>query len=1134
MKYIYWFLIILPTWGHAQVLQDDFTDGDFSNNPTWLGDVTDYRVNTSLELQLDAQGSSPAQLYTTATLADSVMWEFYLRLDFAPSGSNRAKIYLQADQPDLTASLNGYFLQVGESGNNDALEIYRQTGNATQLLLRATDGAMANAPATARIQVIRDGNGDWAMYTDYTGGSNYVLQGTFSDNTHAQGGYFGLVSEFTSTRSDLFFYDDFSVGPLFQDVTPPTLDSAWVTNATTLALLLSEPIAPTSLAAATCTIPTVGAATSLSLDPTNSRILRATLPQGLTSENLYTVQLAGVTDAAGNVLVPGATAAFTYYAFRMPQPGMLLINEIMADPTPAVGLPEVEYVELYNASTDYILLSDVAFVNSVIRIPLPSVPLAPGGYVIICSSAAEPLLRPFGECVPLPNFLPLVNTGDDLYLEAIPYYPLHAVTYTDEWYADPTRSDGGYSLELINPTRLCLGAANWQASPSPTGGTPGQQNAAFDPTPDGVAPTLIATQAPAADRVQLTFDEPLDATTATQPSLYRVGSIIPVTVQLTAPDAVTLLLATPLTDGATYTVTATGVADCAGNAAGAQSLDVTYYATVRAAPFGVLITEIMADPTPPLGLPELEYIELYNRSTQAVNLLDYALEVDNRVAFLPAYVLLPDARVTLHPRSILEQFEAEVATLPLDDFPALSNGGATIRLRNDLGELLDRVAYTSAWYGDAGKSDGGFALEMVSTDNYCVGATNWRASHSPKGGTPSAPNSVAEPIRDTQPPRAVRAFPVTPTLVRVFFGERLDVGSAETVTQYGLSANASLPINTATVVDESAMAVDLTLGAPLVLGERYTLTIAASLADCQGNVSVSNQSLAVALPEVPAVGDVLINEVLFDPVAGGSDYVELYNASDKVVNLGDCNLGRWEGGQLQGFEAIATDVLLFPGGYAVITPDVLTTQAHYIEPLEASPALGLWVENELPTLPDDAGGIALLYDGTALDALVYASDWHHPLLADEEGVSLERLRWEAPTQSRDNWQSAPAVVQYGTPSYENAQRVDEAMVSTGFSLAYETFSPDDDGYRDVLLLDYALDVTDVVARVRVYDREGRLVRDLLNNVLLGTRGTVKWDGATDAGTRARMGVYVVLVETTRPDGSVARERLQAVLAQRLD
>lgn len=1134
MKYVYWFLIILPSWAYAQVLQDDFTDGDLSNNPTWLGDVAEYRVNAALELQLDAQGNSPAQLYIPAPLADSVTWEFYLRLDFAPSASNQAIIYLQSDAADFTGWLNGYFLSVGEIGNADALELYRQTGTYIERIFRATDSAMATAPAEARIRITRDATGQWAFYADYTGGNNYVLEGTFSDNAHTQGGYFGIVSNFTSTRSDLFFYDDFTVGPLFQDVTPPTLDSAWVTNATTLALLLSEPIEPTSLAAATCTIPTVGAATSLSLDPTNSRILRATLPQGLTSENLYTVQLAGVTDAAGNVLVPGATAAFTYYAFRMPQPGMLLINEIMADPTPAVGLPEVEYVELYNASTDYILLSDVAFVNSVIRIPLPSVPLAPGGYVILCSSAAEPLLRPFGECVPLPNFLPLVNTGDDLYLEAIPYNPLHAVIYTDEWYADPARSDGGYSLELINPTRLCLGAANWQASPSPTGGTPGQQNAAYDPTPDATAPTLLTAQAPAADRVLLTFDEPLDAATATQRTLYQVAGVAPLSVQLTAPAEVTLFLATTLTDGATYAVTATGMADCVGNTAALQSLDVTYYATVRATGFDVLITEIMADPTPPLGLPELEYVELYNRSAQAVNLLDYALEVDSRVAFLPAYILLPDARVTLHPRSLLEQFDAEVATLPLDDFPDLRNGGATIRLRNDLGELLHRVDYSSAWYGDAGKSDGGFALEMVSTANYCVGAPNWRASHSPKGGTPSAPNSVAELILDTQPPRVIRAFPVTPTLVRVFFEERLDVASAEEVTQYRLSANATLPINAAAVVDESATAVDLVLGTPLVLGERYTLTIAATLADCQGNASDMPQSVVVALPEVPAVGDILVNEVLFDPVVGGSDYVELYNASDKVVNLGDCNLGRWEGGQLQSFEAVTTDVLLLPGAYAVITPDVLTTRAQYIEPLEEVPALGLWVENDLPTMPDDAGGIALLYDGTALDALEYASDWHHPLLADEEGVSLERLRWETPTQSRDNWQSAPAVVQYGTPSYENAQRVDEAAVSTGFSLAYETFSPDDDGYRDVLLLDYALDVTDVVARVRVYDREGRLVRDLLNNVLLGTRGTVKWDGATDAGTRARMGIYVVWIETTRPDGSVARERLQAVLAQRLD
>ena len=99
---------------HTSILnaqfQDNFNDGDFTNNPTWLGTTSDFAVNMNSQLQLDASTGGTAQLYSSVATADSTVWEFYLKMVFDPSPTNRLKVYLNANNSDFTANLNGYFI----------------------------------------------------------------------------------------------------------------------------------------------------------------------------------------------------------------------------------------------------------------------------------------------------------------------------------------------------------------------------------------------------------------------------------------------------------------------------------------------------------------------------------------------------------------------------------------------------------------------------------------------------------------------------------------------------------------------------------------------------------------------------------------------------------------------------------------------------------------------------------------------------------------------------------------------------------------------------------------------------------------------------------------------------------------
>ena len=126
MRFILLAFLFCPSLVFSQ-FSDNFSDGDFSSNPTWLGDTDNFTINNG-ELQLnDADFSTPvSQLYSSVLTKDSTNWECYVRMDFKPSNSNYAKIYLQSDNSDLTGPLNGYFIRVGGvSGDLDSLELYR-------------------------------------------------------------------------------------------------------------------------------------------------------------------------------------------------------------------------------------------------------------------------------------------------------------------------------------------------------------------------------------------------------------------------------------------------------------------------------------------------------------------------------------------------------------------------------------------------------------------------------------------------------------------------------------------------------------------------------------------------------------------------------------------------------------------------------------------------------------------------------------------------------------------------------------------------------------------------------------------------------------------------------------------------
>ena len=132
MKYI--LLILLSnTFAMAQIL-DDFSDGNFNQNPTWYGTISHFEIDSFGRLHLNA----PAQPYRSylcleSNLLENTLWEMSVKMDFNPSSSNYLDWYLLANDTLLEASNTAYFIRVG--GTNNEIALYkREAGIKTKII----------------------------------------------------------------------------------------------------------------------------------------------------------------------------------------------------------------------------------------------------------------------------------------------------------------------------------------------------------------------------------------------------------------------------------------------------------------------------------------------------------------------------------------------------------------------------------------------------------------------------------------------------------------------------------------------------------------------------------------------------------------------------------------------------------------------------------------------------------------------------------------------------------------------------------------------------------------------------------------------------------------------------------------
>lgn len=649
---------------------------------------------------------------------------------------------------------------------------------------------------------------------------------------------------------------------------------------------------------------------------------------------------------------------------------------------------------------------------------------------------------------------------------------------------------------------------------------------------DDVIPTLNALSVATPNELLLTFSEPVGTPSAENASNYvadnGLGSPVTAIREAGAPQQVRLTFGTDFTEGQPYQLTVSGVLDLAGNAMAQTTLPFLYAVPVPADYRDIVINEFMADENPSQGLPETEYVELFNRTTDKfIDLTGWKLCDNSTCGSIQPFVLGPGQYLVLVPTGGLGLFPFIPNLTNVTSWAALNNSGDDIVLKDAGENVIDQLSYTMAWYGDPDKDDGGFSIEQINPYRSCTSQANWRVTASVNGGTPGFPNSILDATPDVAGPVVTGLIVISADQLQLQLDEPIEAGS---VNVDNISISPAVPILFAAGLQPSLTAIDVFLSTPLDTAVNYTLTIS-GLADCEGNMQEGTAAVDFALAYDIRPGDLIINEVLFNPFTGGRDYVELYNRSGRPVNLRGCYLANYANDTVSTLRLITANNYALPAdGYVCLTQDTLDVMGKYI-----NHGIGNFIQmSSLPSYNNDAGNVLFLApDSSLLERFDYDEKMHFPLLAIVKGVSLERLDPERAVNDRGNWHSAAQTAGFGTPGLRNSQ-YNLTLGATGeVSTDPAIFSPDNDGYQDVLNISYRFEGLDRVGTVRIFDSNGRLVRLLAANQLLGTEGVLTWDGTTDGVTKARIGAYIILFEVFGPDGKSETYKLSTVLGGRL-
>jgi hypothetical protein len=635
-----------------------------------------------------------------------------LDLPFKTSSANRVRWILFSSNGSQELSLEF-------GGTKDQIELIHNNVNDKRVVFSSEHGISEKFSGECR-----------AVFNSK--GIRLITTGTYSLDTQLQhpilfsaGAHATTGIEVTQSTSSFFgkhHFDGWYAGAVVRDTTAPSLIGTNRNDHHEITFLFSEEVDPQHFE---LQLPAWMSSVQYQINAENSS-WKVRFGNSL-RDTVYELQVSDVKDTAGNVMVDTTLSTLLVYGKR-PQPGELVLNELMIDPSPPIGLETAEYVELLNISDHFLRTEGLTLSDDKNTAPLPAWVVPPDSFLLLSKDSilpGHPLLEGFPSLNNSSEFITLSFGG-----AIIDTFSFQLSRYS-------TYPSGGVSLERLNPRTPCSFNENWNWSQDSRGGTPGKENSILNQYLGSEPVSVIDVSLINDSSVQLRFNRPINWSTSSR--LVSINEVETTMHPLSMDRAV--ITASEISEtNRVNEIVVKAISGC--NRIDTQFLTAQFIRPGIPDHGDIYFNEIMFDP----GETWSEYIELYMQGDQMIDLSELVVQRKNHDTIYKESVISQNRLIAFPGDLILLTSDPQFCTdhycpsgtvfAPLNLFP-LPNDGAALRLvHSSENQVIDSFTYHPDLHFEWLETDEGISLERIGeTENWASCAQHFG------GGTPGDFNS---------------------------------------------------------------------------------------------------------------------------------------------------------------------------------------------------------------------------------------------------------------------------------------------------------------------------------------------------------------------------------------------------------